>query len=135
MISFIKSHWIFIIVVICALGLAVGYFSGTNSKVYNMMIDTLRSDQSKVVKNLEDSLASSELEIGALQDAKAQLQKDKATLQRKADESSARVTQLNGEIDALNHKYAAYLPPASADDIIWHLNTDLGLSSIHRRNP
>jgi peptidoglycan hydrolase CwlO-like protein len=130
MIAFIKSHWLFFLVVSCSLAVFLaGHFSGANSKAYNMLLDTLRADQSRVVKVLSDSLSQSEQEIAALQDAKAQLQKEKATLQKKADESSAKVIQLNGEIDALNKKYKDYIAPSDPAAIIDDLRK-LGIGPI-----
>jgi peptidoglycan hydrolase CwlO-like protein len=131
MVALIKAHWLIILIVLAVI-VAIFYFSGGSSAAYKMLIDTLRTDQSKVVQVLEQQLSSSEKDVAALEAAKAQLQKDKATLQKKADESSAKVTQLNGEIDALQKKYAAYSAPTDPNAIIDDLHK-LGIGSIRIR--
>lgn len=70
-------------------------------KLYNDVLDQLRTDQSQVVQTLEDNQKSYEAEITRLQDQITKLQKDKAALAQDAAKSKAELVRLTGKINEL----------------------------------
>lgn len=132
--NFILKHWKLLLMAVIGLVvlLYINSITGTTNKLYKMMLDTLRTDQSRVVSTLEQQLSNSEKEVAILQATREKLQKEKVALQVKADQSSAKVTQLKGEIDALNKKYKDYIPPSDPNALIDSIR-NRGISTIRLR--
>ena len=132
--NFIKKHWKLLAISIGVIVLLfwIGSVTGTNSKLFNMALDNLRTDQSRIIKTLEENMTSYENEITNLQEQVARVQKDKASIQAQANQSNIEIARLKGKIyelqDALDRIRISDNPDAVIEDL-----HNYGIKSIHKR--
>jgi TolA-binding protein len=125
----IKKYFIWILLAVCVIVLIMGQLSGANSKIYNMVLDQLRDDQSKVVDTLETQLSQTELQIADLQAQRDQLRKEKEALLKQSEISYSEIKRLEGERHALQQAFEAIVAPSDLNSILLDLKR-LGISSI-----
>lgn len=135
MIAFLKKIplWLWIalvVVIIFAWQAATG--AAYSKKLFNMVADQIRTDQSKVVSTLEENMKGYEKEISDLQAEKAKLQQDKLAVQVQAAQSAAQVAQLRGKINDLQNQLDKITVSADPNALILDLQRR-GLGSIHIR--
>ena len=135
MIAFLKKIplwvWIALIVVIIFAWQAMTG-AAYSKKLWNMVADQIRTDQSKVVSTLEENMKGYEQEISQLQADKAKLQQEKTAVQAQAVQSAAQVAQLKGKINDLQNQLDKITVSADPNALISDLQKR-GLGSIRIR--
>lgn len=100
--------------------------AATVKSLYHQALDLLRSDQSKVVKTLEENAKIYEREIAKLNGQIEAIQKEKAKLAADKARSDMEIARLNGRINALQDEL---------DKIVVSNDPDLVIKSLQRRFP
>lgn len=107
------------------LAIVIGWQMATGAaltrSLYNQVLDGLRADQSKVVKNLEANEKMYEDRIKQLDAQIAQIQKDKVALAQDAAKSKAEIARLTGVIDDLQNQIDNLIVSTDPDSIIREL--------------
>jgi len=129
----IKAHWKLVLIGIGILVLLVwiGSITGTNIKLYNMMLDNLRKDESRIVKDREEWIKSCEDEIAKLSTEKEQIKKEKITLEVK---NGKLVTERDGYKEKIRELQVAretIIVPSNIDSIVVEYHK-LGFRSVRR---
>jgi TolA-binding protein len=124
--DFVRLHWKLILIGIAAIVILVwiGSVTGTNRKLFNMALNQIRTDQSKVVKVLEDQVTSYEQEIANLE---AQLQATKKQQMAVRQENE----RLKGRVLEIQTKRETVVVSGDPDRIVIELRR-LGFSSAKR---
>lgn len=118
--TFIKAHLKLVAIAIIALIviLWIGSVTGTSRKLYDMMLDQLRTDQSQIIKDKETWIKDCEKEIEKLAQEKAKIQQEKLAVQRQAQESALEVSRLTGRVNDLQEKLRNIVIPTDVDALI-----------------
>jgi peptidoglycan hydrolase CwlO-like protein len=105
----------------------------TSRKLYNMALDQLREDQTGVVQQRDEWIATCEKQILDLQDDIEKVQKEKAVERARAAEVAAEVVRLKGRINALQVQIDNIVVSNDPDIVLDSLRK-LGIRSIKRRH-
>jgi len=100
-------------------------------KLYDMVLDNLRSDQTRIIEEREAYIKDCEDEISKIVGEKEVLKKEKLIILRQASESAAEVTRLEGNVNALERQLQNITVGDDPDRLIDDLRKR-GLSTIHR---
>jgi len=95
--------WITGIVIILILWQSLSGWA-MSRKLYSMVLDNLRQDQSQAIKDKDAWIKSCEKEIGQLANEKAEIEKKKAILEKKDIASTAEITRLVGRNNELQNR-------------------------------
>lgn len=127
-----KKWWVWVVVIVFIIVVWQQMSSWVMSrKLYNMALDNLRQDQSKVIKVLEENMKGYETEIGKLNQEIESVQKEKALEKAKAEQSAIEVARLKGKINELQTQLQNIVVSDNPDRIIDDLNK-LGYGPIRR---
>ena len=128
--NFIKSHWKLLLIavgVVILLGW-IGSVTGTNGKLYDMLMDQLTADKNKLVKDQAEWIKTCEGEIRTLAADKVEAEKEKlAALQRvidaeeRATVAEMRVAEKEGRIRDLEKKLRDIVVSGDPDALVKHL--------------
>jgi len=123
---FIKAYWKLILIGITTLLILIwiGSATGTSIKLWNMLVDQIRTDQSKVVKILEQTVTERELEI-------ADLERQVEANRQQQFQVRAENDRLKGSIRELQIKREAVVVSGDPDRIVDELHR-LGFQSAGR---
>jgi len=102
--AFIKKiSWKWWIVIAIAIIVIWQLLTGAaySRKLYNMILDELRADQSDIVEQMEERELWYEQEISNITKQLDQIKKDKAALLKEKAKSDAEIARLEGRIDKL----------------------------------
>ena len=86
---------------------------GETGKLYNIILDNLRTDQSRIIQLKNEWIKDCEEEIAKLEKEKERLQKEKATIQRQASESATEIAKLKRRINELQIQLQNIVTPRS----------------------
>ena len=100
-------------------------------KLYDMVLDNLRNDQTRIIEEREAYIKDCEDEISKIVGEKEVLKKEKLIILRQASESAAEVTRLEGNVNALERQLQNITVGDDPDRLIDDLRKR-GLSTIHR---
>lgn len=100
-------------------------------KLYDMVLDNLRSDQTRIIEEREAYIKDCEDEISKIVGEKEVLKKEKLIILRQASESAAEVTRLEGNVNALERQLQNITVGDDPDRLIDDLRKR-GLSTIRR---
>jgi peptidoglycan hydrolase CwlO-like protein len=95
-----------------------------NQSLFNMALDQLRKDQTQIVQEKDEWIATCEKQILDLQKDIEKVQKEKAIERERAAQSAAEVVRLKGRINALQFQI---------DNIVVSDNPDIVLDSLRKR--
>ncbi len=87
-------------------------------KLYTMMLDELRADQSRIIEQKDEWIKTCEDEINRLQAEQERLRKEKAAIQQQAAQSASEVARLKGEVNALRVQLQSVVVPDDPDRVI-----------------
>lgn len=124
--------WLLIGIVVLGILILVGSLTGANRKLFDMTLDGLRADQSKVVETQAQNEKWYESEIKKLNDEKDQLQKQRDNLHVEKVQLASERDALKGWINELQKKRDTVIVSDDPDRIIDDLRK-LGIGSIRRR--
>jgi len=129
----IKSHWKLVLIGIGILILLswVGSITGTNRKLYNMMLNQFRTDQSRIIRVMEENMKTYETEIVRLNKEVESVQREKTIERAKAEQSAAEVTRLKGKINELQIQIQNIIISDDPDLILDDIRK-LGFGSIRK---
>jgi len=96
-----------------------------SSKLYNMALDDLRVDQTKIVRTLEQTVTEREKELA---DVYSQLE----IIKKRQIVVQIEVERLRGKINELQRQRESYVAPSDPDGLVNELHK-LGIGSAHRR--
>ena len=126
--QFIFKHWKLILIVVA--GLVIFYFissvTGANSKLYNMLIDSLRDDQTKIVAIQAENMKWYEQELQNLQ---TELEENS----KKQIVKETEIQRLKGEIKRLQKERDDVVIPSDPTGIV-NAFRKLGFRSVEYRN-
>ena len=126
--QFIFKHWKLILIVVA--GLVIFYFissvTGANSKLYNMLIDSLRDDQTKIVAIQAENMKWYEQELQNLQ---TELEENS----KKQIVKETEIQRLKGEIKRLQKERDDVVIPSDPTGIVNGFRK-LGFRSVEYRN-
>jgi chromosome segregation ATPase len=131
--NFIKAHWkaVLIGVVVLVFLAWVGSISGTNRKLYDMILGSLREDRDRIIADQKTYIKDCEDEISRLAIEKEAIRKEKVRFQDLARESAAEIARLEEGNRELERQLRDIVVGANADVIIDNLRKR-GLSTIRR---
>jgi uncharacterized protein (DUF3084 family) len=112
--------------------LLVGSLTGANQKLFNMALDQLRDDKSRVVEVQAENQKWYEGEMKKLEEERDLLKQEKAAVQSEKKQVAAERDALKGWIRELQTKREIIVVSDNPDLIIGDLRKR-GLSSIRRR--
>jgi len=112
--------------------LLVGSLTGANQKLFNMALDQLRDDKSRVVEVQAENQKWYEGEMKKLEEERDLLQQEKEALQNEKTQLASEREALKGWIHELQAKRDIIMVSSDPDLIIGDLHKR-GLSSIRRR--
>ena len=129
-----KIPWKMILIGAGCLGilLLVGSLTGANQKLFNMALDQLRDDKSRVVEVQAENQKWYEGEMKKLEEERDLLREEKAALQNEKNQLASEREALKGWIHELQAKRDTIFVSDDPDLIISDLRK-LGLGSIRRR--
>lgn len=125
--NFIKSYWKLIIggIVIIVVLFWIGSVTGMNKKLYDMVLDNLRTDQSRIVKTLEENQTMYENEIQKLQSELERIKSQQAVVKAENE-------RLKGKISELQAQRENIIVSSDPDILVNDLHK-LGIKSTIRR--
>jgi regulator of replication initiation timing len=123
------------IVGIVAILFIVNMASGSvySKKLWNMLADQIREDQSRVVSNLEDTLAQREKEIGKIYTEIDKIKKEKVSLQAETSKLKGLLNEKDAEILKLKKERESIVVPGDIDSLVDTLHK-MGYGSAHKRS-
>ena len=104
-----------------------------NRSLFNMALDQLREDQTEIVQQRDEWIATCEKQILDLQKDVERVQKEKAIEKVRAAQSAAEVVRLKGRIDVLQDQIDNIIVSHDPDAVLDSLRKQ-GIRSIKRRN-
>jgi len=125
--NFIKSYWKAIgiaIVILIVLGW-VGSLTGMNRKLFNMALDNFRTDQSRIVRILEETVTEREREL-------AHVYGELDRVKQQQVQAQAETERLRGKIREIQNQRESIVVPSDPDRLVDELHR-LGFKSVHRR--
>jgi hypothetical protein len=130
--NLLKKWWLWVLVAIAILFLWQ-YLSGwaMSSKLYDMALDNLRQDLSKVVERDKEYIKDCENEVLRLQEKVTTTETEKIVYKLKSQKSETEVLRLRGEINDLQGKLDNIVVSNDPDRIVDDLNK-LGYGPIRR---
>jgi hypothetical protein len=130
--NLLKKWWLWVLVAISILFLWQ-YLSGwaMSSKLYDMALDNLRQDLSKVVERDKEYIKDCENEVLRLQEKVTTTETEKIVYKLKSQKSETEVLRLRGEINDLQGKLDNIVVSNDPDRIVDDLNK-LGYGPIRR---
>lgn len=128
------KKWWFWLAIVIAIVLAWQILSGWaySRKLYNMALDNLREDQSKIIEIKNEWIAQCEKEITELNKQMEIIQREKNNLQGEKNKLYAEREILKGRIFDLENRRQTIIISDDPDRIIDDLRT-MGIRSIRRR--
>jgi hypothetical protein len=132
--NFIKSHWKLISIVVGTVIFLflIGSITGTNRKLYSVILDQLTTDKDRIVKQQADLIESLKGEKSKLVTDKAEAEKQKASALRRAAESDAKAAEKEGRIHELEEKLRDINISSDPDALVQHLQS-YGIGIHYRR--
>jgi len=115
----IKAHWKLALIgigVIIAL-IWVGSITGTNRKLWNMLANQIRTDQTAIVRTLEDTITQRETELADLYKKVDAIQKQRVTAQAESERLRGLVDAKNIEIAKLRKEREAIIVPGDINTL------------------
>jgi ABC-type lipoprotein release transport system permease subunit len=121
----IKAHLGLILIGIGTLILLIwiGFMTGTNKKLYNMMLDQLRTDESKVVADQKKYITDCEVEITKLAKDKEEIKKQKIVVEKRDAEKSKQIGLLTGRVNALQNRLNSIVVSDNPDRLLEDLRS------------
>ncbi len=125
--NFIKTYWKLIVggIIILIVLFWIGSVTGMNKKLYDMALDNLRIDQSRIVQTLEENQTMYEKEIQKLQTELERI-KSQQTIVKAENE------KLKGKISELQAQREGIVVSSDPDTLVNDLHK-LGIKSAIRR--
>lgn len=122
-------------IIILSIFLIINFASSRtlNQSLFSMALDQLRKDQTEIVQQRDDWIATCEKQILDLQKDVERVQKEKAIEKVRATQSAAEVVRLKGRIDALQDQINNIVVSNDPDIVLDSLRKQ-GIRSIKRRN-
>jgi FMN phosphatase YigB (HAD superfamily) len=129
-----KVSWKMVLIIAIGLSilLLVGSLTGANQKLFNMALDQLRVDRSRVVEVQAENQKWYEEEMEKLAEERDQLREEKLSVQMEKAQIIAERDALKGWVNELQKKRQVIVVSDDPDRIIGDLHK-LGISSIRRR--
>lgn len=116
--------WVFIILILLILSnMGSSYFYKKN--LWNLFMDQIRTDQSKIIKTLEENMQYYEKEIMRLQQELENNLKQQAKIRAENETLKEKINELQNQRQVIS-------VPSDADGIVDELHR-LGIGSAHRR--
>lgn len=124
--NFIKCHWklLLIVIIVIVVLFWIGSLTGTNNKLYKMVLDQLSKGESQIVKDKDAWIKTCESEILRIKEEKDKISREKVIAREEAAKSRAEVSRLKGENDALQNLI---------DHLVVSNNPDQLISDLQRR--
>jgi len=137
--QFIKKIplWGWVVIVVASL-MFWQYLSGwaLSGKLYSMVLDNLRKDQTSAVEQLSKELKISRTEKEKVKKEIIQIQKEKELWKQKSLQYEKENLRLKGEVDALEFKLHQVVVSSDPDALILDINKYLqqrGVGAIRKR--
>ncbi len=131
--NFLKLHWKAVLVGVVALIVFVwiGSVTGTNRKLYGMLLANLYEDRDKIIADQQTYIKDCEDEISRLAVEKETIKQEKLKYQALASESAAEIARLEEGNRELEKKLRSIVVSGDPDLIIDDLRKR-GLGTIRR---
>jgi chromosome segregation ATPase len=109
--------WIIVVVVILFVWQSISGWAESR-KLYTMVLDNLREDQSQIVEDKDKWIKACEDEIAKLAEDKAKIQKEKLALQKKNAQSELEISRLMGENHDLQNRLSRIVVSTDPDKLL-----------------
>jgi hypothetical protein len=131
--NFLKLHWkaVLVGVVVVVILVWIGSVTGTNRKLYGMLLSDLYEDRDKIIADQKAHIRDCEDEISKLAVEKEAIKKEKVKYQTLASQSAAEIARLEEGNRELERKLRSIVVSGDPDLIIDDLRKR-GLSTIRR---
>jgi peptidoglycan hydrolase CwlO-like protein len=128
-----RPWWVWLIVLALVALLVDSVFGvGYQKKLFGLVLDQLRTDQTKVIQTLEKNMKGYESQILSYENEITAIRKEKSKIQAQYDSVAAERSILKEKIHELETKRQIIIISSDPDVIIGDLRR-LGIQSIRRR--
>ncbi len=121
----LKTYWKFILIGIGVLVVLfwIGSITGTNKKLYNMMINQLKTDESKLIADQKKYIAECEKEITKLAKDKEEIRKQKALVEKRDAEKNKEIELLSWRVNDLQNRLNNIVTSSDPDRLLEDLRS------------